>query len=210
MTHQHEASRHQAVPAASGKRLLSWAAGREDGNRRVRRYTAACGRGRHGARCQGGGSASGAGAAALAASPRVPSKDEVPSIRRRTVMASVVITSGEQAGSYFPLAHRPLSAGRDPARDIQIIDPKVSRKHFMIRRHEDHYVLVPFKSLNGVHVNGTQIEAEVVLNDLDKITVGDTTLQFQATDDADRTSALDKFKKATPDLREERTIYEKP
>ncbi len=125
-------------------------------------------------------------------------------------MASLVITSGEQAGAYFPLTNRPLSAGRDPARDIQIIDPKVSRKHFMVRKDGETYVLVPFKSLNGVDINGTVIEKEAILQDLDKITVGDTTLQFQAVDETDRTSALDKYKRATPDLREERTIYEKP
>ena len=111
-------------------------------------------------------------------------------------MASLVVTSGDKVGTSFQLANRPLSAGRDPARDIQIIDPKVSRKHFLIRRDGDDYLLVPFESLNGVIVNGDKIEDPVVLADRDKIQVGDTTLRFRAADDPDRTNALEEYKVA--------------
>ncbi len=111
-------------------------------------------------------------------------------------MASLVVTSGDKVGTSFQLANRPLSAGRDPARDIRIIDPKVSRKHFLIRRDGDDYVLVPFQSLNGVIVNGDKIEDQVVLADRDKIQVGDTTLRFRAADDPDRTEALEEYKVA--------------
>ncbi len=106
-------------------------------------------------------------------------------------MASLVVTSGDKIGTSFQLADRPLSAGRDPARDIRIIDPKVSRKHFLIRRDGDDYVLVPVQSLNGVIVNGDKVEDPVVLADRDKIQVGDTTLRFRAADDPDRTEALE-------------------
>ena len=121
-------------------------------------------------------------------------------------MASLVVTSGDKTGTYFQLANRPLSAGRDPARDIQIIDPKVSRKHFLIRRDGDDYVRVAFQSLNGVIVNGDQVEGQVVLADHDKIQVGDTTLRFRATDDPDRTNALEKYKVADRRARKDQTI----
>ena len=121
-------------------------------------------------------------------------------------MANLLITSGEQAGKHFPLANRTLSAGRDSARDIQILDPKVSRKHFLISRSGDNYALAPVKSLNGVFVNGTEIADEVVLQDRDKIAVGDTTLRFRVGDDPDRTNALDAYKVADRSAREDRTI----
>ena len=69
-------------------------------------------------------------------------------------MANLLITAGPNAGKYFPLANRPLSAGRDPARDIQLLDPKVSRKHFVVRKAGDEYIIVPFKSVNAVHETG--------------------------------------------------------
>ena len=107
------------------------------------------------------------------------------------------------------LANRTLSAGRDAARDIQILDPKVSRKHFLVRRRRDDYVLAPAKSLNGVLVNGTEIADEVVLQDRDKIEVGDTTLRFRAGDDPDRTNALEAYKVADRSAREDRTVNER-
>lgn len=121
-------------------------------------------------------------------------------------MAALIITNGEQAGTYFPLANRPLTAGRDPARDIQIMDPKVSRKHFQIRKDEDKYAILEFKSTNGVYVNGTKIEGEQFLQDGDRIQIGDTVLGFCLVDDPDRTNALNKFKRADRHAREDRTI----
>jgi pSer/pThr/pTyr-binding forkhead associated (FHA) protein len=124
-------------------------------------------------------------------------------------MANLLITTGEQAGKHFPLANRTLSAGRDAARDIQILDPKVSRKHFLVRRSGDDYVLAPVKSLNGVLVNGNEIADEVVLKDRDKIELGDTTLRFRAGDDPDRTNALEAYKLADRSAREDRTINDR-
>ena len=121
-------------------------------------------------------------------------------------MPSLVITSGDNAGTHFPLANRPLSIGRDPARDIQLADPKVSRKHCLIRRCGDEYVLQPFQSVNCVLINGSEISDEVVLKDRDKIELGDTTLRFRAADDPNRTNALERRKRADRRMREEQTI----
>src|SRR5215510_12747217 len=106
-------------------------------------------------------------------------------------MANLLITAGPNAGKYFPLANRPLSAGRDPARDIQLLDPKVSRKHFVVRKISEQYVMVPSQSVNAVVLNGQELAAQAVLRDRDKIEVGDTTLRFRLNDDTDRTNALD-------------------
>lgn len=103
-------------------------------------------------------------------------------------MSSLEIISGRQCGAVFPLANRPLSVGRDPARDIQVLDPKVSRRHFIVRRSGPDYVLVPFRSLNGVYLNGRYLEGEVVLRHDDIISIGDTTLRF---DDSSRSAGGD-------------------
>ena len=76
----------------------------------------------------------------------------------------------------------------------------------MIRRRGDEYLLAPFKSRNGVLVNGNALSGEVVLQDHDKIEVGDTALRFQAVDDPDRTNALDEYKVADRRAREDQTL----
>jgi pSer/pThr/pTyr-binding forkhead associated (FHA) protein len=124
-------------------------------------------------------------------------------------MASLLITAGAQAGTYFLLGSRPLSAGRNPARDIQILDPKVSRKHFLIRREGEAYLLLPFDTVNGVIVNGEAIGGEVVLRDRDEIQVGDTMLRFELSDDPDRTNALQQYKLANRRTRDDQTISER-
>jgi pSer/pThr/pTyr-binding forkhead associated (FHA) protein len=121
-------------------------------------------------------------------------------------MASLVINSGENAGKHYPLARRPLSIGRDPARDIQIADASVSRKQCLIRLRDDNYVLQPFESVNAVLVNGVEVKDEVVLSDGDSIEVGNTVLMFWAQDDPDRTNALEQRKLADRRMREEQTI----
>lgn len=121
-------------------------------------------------------------------------------------MAHLLITAGPDAGRYFPLENRPLAVGRDPARDIQLLDPKVSRKHFMVRRVADDYFIIPFKSVNAVVLNGRALTGEAVLHDRDKIEVGDTTLRYRINDDPTRTSALRQRKFAGRQARHDRTI----
>ncbi len=123
-------------------------------------------------------------------------------------MASLMITSGEQAGTHFRVAKRPLAGGRDPSRDIQIVDPKVSRKHFQIRQDGDDHVIIELKSLNGVHVNGSRINGQQVLKDGDDICVGDTTMTFYAVDAPDRTDAVQRYKRADRHMREDQTLNE--
>jgi pSer/pThr/pTyr-binding forkhead associated (FHA) protein len=124
-------------------------------------------------------------------------------------MAHLLITTGPGAGKYFPLANRPLSVGRDPARDVQILDPKVSRKHFVVRRVGDDYTIIPLKSVNAVVLNGQELTGEVVLHDRDQIEVGDTLLRFRSHYDSDAANALDLHKATAREAWEERTILDR-
>jgi len=122
-------------------------------------------------------------------------------------MACLLITTGEQAGTYYQLTKRPLAAGRDPARDIQLIDPEVSRKHFQIRADGDGYLIADMKSRNGIYVNGEKV-TEHRLADGDRIQAGDTELTFHMADDPDRSNALSHYRRADRHLREDRTLGE--
>ena len=121
-------------------------------------------------------------------------------------MACLLMTTGEQSGVYFQLAKRPMAGGRDPATELQIIDPKVSRRHFVIRMVDEAFVIRELRSKNGVSVNGVRINGEHRLKDEDTIQVGATELVFRETDQPDKSNAVDQFRKSTPELREDRTL----
>ena len=122
-------------------------------------------------------------------------------------MACLIITKGEQVGRYFQLGRRTLAGGRDPAREIQIVDPMVSRKHFLIHRNEhgDGHVIVELQAKNGVWINGQQCH-EKVLEDGDEIQVGNTGLIYYRHDQPDRTDAIQQYRQGQREFREDRTI----
>jgi pSer/pThr/pTyr-binding forkhead associated (FHA) protein len=73
----------------------------------------------------------------------------------------------------------PITIGRLPECDIPVPDKNVSRRHAEIRRQDDAIVVVDLGSMNGTRVNGAGVK-ERVLEDGDEITVGTTTLRFEA------------------------------
>lgn len=94
-------------------------------------------------------------------------------------MASLNIIQGPQAGTHFELPKRPLSIGREAGRDIQITDPKVSRRHAVVRHADGRYVIAAVADArNGVEINGIKLNAEANLAEGDKIKIGDTLLVF--------------------------------
>jgi pSer/pThr/pTyr-binding forkhead associated (FHA) protein len=112
-------------------------------------------------------------------------------------MASIIVTSGEQTGDYYPLGQRTNVVGRAESLSIQILDDLVSRKHLQIRydKEHGHYFALDMKSKHGVFVNTRKITDEVVLVDGDEIQIGQTMLMFTEKDFDDRESALSHFKK---------------
>ena len=121
-------------------------------------------------------------------------------------MPSLTIITGSQAGTTFELASRTLSIGRDPARDMQIIDPRVSRKHAVIRLLDAGHAITPTKAKNGVLINSREIEGEVTLSDGDEITLGETVLRFSLETNVEATNAVHHRKVADTQARDANTI----
>jgi len=113
-------------------------------------------------------------------------------------MATVIITSGEQQGDYYPLGHRTNVIGRAETVPIQVLDDLISRKHLQIHfvKEQRKYYALDMKSRHGVSINGGRIIGEIALVDGDEILLGQTTLLFTEKDFDDRESALSHFKKA--------------
>ena len=116
----------------------------------------------------------------------------------------VTTSQGDHTGKYYKLAKRTLAGGRDPAREIQIPDPMVSRKHFVIRADGDAHRIVEMKAKNGIFVNGEKV-TEKELSDGDQIQVGDTVLTYYVDDQPDRTNALNQQRRADREMREDMT-----
>jgi class 3 adenylate cyclase len=117
---------------------------------------------------------------------RTPSEERAPGAaptwQLSDPIACVVITSGDQEGTYVILTKKTLVGGRDPSVELRINDPSVSRRHFEIRAVDDGYVICELQAKNGVVVNGKRINCDQRLENTDKIRVGRSLLVFYQDD----------------------------
>ena len=121
-------------------------------------------------------------------------------------MPILIITKGEQEGTTFELANRSLSIGRDPSRDIQILDQRVSRKHAMIRHNGTDHILSPMRSTNPLRLNGEEVQGDAPLSEGDEISIGETLMRFTTKTPAEYTNAVNHRKVADRNAREANTI----
>lgn len=110
-------------------------------------------------------------------------------------MASIIITTGDKKGDFYPLGKRVTVIGRDEGLLVQVLDNKVSRKHMRIRYENDKYYISDMNSKHGVFINDEHIAEETVLNEHDYIKIGETGMLFTFKDFEDKESALNHYKK---------------
>jgi pSer/pThr/pTyr-binding forkhead associated (FHA) protein len=89
----------------------------------------------------------------------------------------LVVLSGSEQGKQFKLHHHQHLLGREPAVDIMIPDPKVSRRHGMLWVQSQQILLEDLNSTNGTYVNGKRVVKQK-LELLDRIRLGDTYLKI--------------------------------
>lgn len=82
-------------------------------------------------------------------------------------------------GRTYALAKPSVTIGRLPECDVVVDDAGASRQHARIRRTEAGFVLTDLGSTNGTMVNGEPIQ-EHVLEHGDRITIGETELEFRS------------------------------
>lgn len=83
---------------------------------------------------------------------------------------------GPHVNGTFPL-NSDLTLGRDPANQVAIDDVSVSRRHCMIARDGERFIIRDLGSHNGTFVNGSAVE-ERVLNNGDRISIGSSVFEF--------------------------------
>lgn len=77
----------------------------------------------------------------------------------------------------YPLTKKTVSIGRDIASHVLVRDPSVSRFHADVRAEAGHFVLYAMGS-SGTSVNGHTVSGPQLLEEGDRVQVGDQTFRF--------------------------------
>src|ERR1700758_2291878 len=129
--------------------------------------------------------------------------------------ARLEAVGGPLDGRTFLLSDDPVSIGREPSNEISLLDSLVSRRHCVIRREGQGFLLEDLDSRNSTFVNNVPVK-ERLLADGDQIRIGKSTLVFQGvTDDAGGKASLTLDTAPTPGgptmvLRKKDAIYLQP
>ncbi len=126
----------------------------------------------------------------------------------------MVVVAGPSKDHTFVLSGDEVSIGRDSSNLIAISDVSLSRRHCLLRKTAEGYVLQDLDSRNGTFVNGEPVK-EFQLKGGDKIAAGDSVFLFQLRDDAeelstDRIEFDDSLTHATAQFKVEDLIYLNP
>jgi len=94
-------------------------------------------------------------------------------------VARLVFFSGPYQGKSVGIPQgKTITLGRNRDLELSLPDSKLSRRHCQIGFRDEHYVLKDLKSTNGTFVNGERLDGEAVLNDFDRIVIGDIEIEF--------------------------------
>ena len=92
-----------------------------------------------------------------------------------------VVDAGQNGEGPFDLVSDRLTVGRDLTADIVLDSLTVGRRHAVLIRGEDGYVIEDLMSRPGTFVNGARIKEPVLLNNGDIIRMGSVTLSYHCT-----------------------------
>jgi diguanylate cyclase (GGDEF)-like protein len=118
--------------------------------------------------------------------PMSRSKRQNPDLR-----PALVFLNGDLLAVPIPLEREEVILGRALEADVRVNDTKISRRHARINTIFDaenettKYILTDLTSRNGTILNGQPIKQEVLQNG-DKITLGEYILRFELLDEIDR------------------------
>ncbi|MGZ8600492.1 MAG: FhaA domain-containing protein [Actinomycetota bacterium] len=92
--------------------------------------------------------------------------------------ATLTLFEGGRAARTFSLSKPLVTLGRLPESDVVVADAGASRQHARITNANGEFVLTDLGSTNGTLVNDEAVH-ERALGDGDRITIGDTVLEFR-------------------------------
>ena len=92
-------------------------------------------------------------------------------------MPTLLVLRGNDQGARFTLVDREIGLGRDVSNPVRLHDTEVSRRHAVLERAGDTYLLRDLDSVNGTYVSGRRI-TEFLLRPGDRIEVGGSILLY--------------------------------
>ena len=109
---------------------------------------------------------------------------------------SLFVIRGRDQGTRFELDASAMSIGRDRSNSIQLHDTEISRRHAVLRRKEQSYVLTDQRSSNGTFINGQPVTSEPSheLSSGDQVQVGQTLLLYTGFSEATPEDLSDKIR----------------
>lgn len=88
----------------------------------------------------------------------------------------LLVVAGQDRGARFGLLGTEATIGRGPVMDMVLTDPRVSRRHAILRMHGSTLEVEDLTSTGGTAVNGVDITAPTALARGDTLRLGDTEL----------------------------------
>jgi pSer/pThr/pTyr-binding forkhead associated (FHA) protein len=93
-------------------------------------------------------------------------------------MARILLIENGKLKNEIALVDDSIRIGRDRKSHVQLDDATVSRYHAEIFRRGESFFLEDKKSTNGTRLNGKVVTEKVILEDKDKIAIGNAVLVF--------------------------------
>jgi transcriptional regulator with PAS, ATPase and Fis domain len=94
------------------------------------------------------------------------------------VGAWLIVAPGTPGERRVDIGDTPLRIGSDPACDVRVVDPHVSRRHIEVKRGTDGVILRDLGSRNGTTVDGVAVK-EVVLRGVSTVVIGKTQIRVE-------------------------------
>ena len=103
----------------------------------------------------------------------------------RAQRGSLVVIKGASAdlGLHVVVEDR-VVIGRDTP-GMRLRDARCSRRHVVVERCEDRYLVRDLGSTNGTRLNGRAVERETHIGDGDKVQIGESVIKFSLVDDTE-------------------------
>ncbi|MFA9406537.1 MAG: FHA domain-containing protein, partial [Anaerolineales bacterium] len=107
--------------------------------------------------------------------------------------------TGEFVGREFNLIEGETTIGRGKENIIQVLDPKASRAHAVIRFKDGRYTLEDLGSSGGTRINGELVSTAELQNN-DTITIGETTFKAYNVVDIESAATIRADEDAVPTM----------
>ncbi len=93
-------------------------------------------------------------------------------------MWKLTIEDDEQKQISLPLVHNQYGVGRDESNEIRLTERNISRKHAVLAKNGEGWVVRDLESYNGTYVNNNRVAGEQHVSHNDVIQLGDYRLEF--------------------------------